>query len=52
LNENEKAIQSAKKVLQIDPAFSCEYHKNVLPYRDQAELDKHIENLRKAGLPE
>ena len=48
----EQAKISAKKILEIDPSFSLEYHKNVIPLKDQAKLERYIENLRKAGLPD
>jgi adenylate cyclase len=52
MNELEKAQKTANKSLEIDPNFSLEYHKSVVPHKVQAELDKYIEALRKAGLPE
>jgi len=48
----EQAKISAKKILEIDPSFSLEYHKNVIPYKDKTELDRYIGSLRKAGLPD
>ena len=52
LNDFDKAQKAAKKILEIDPNFSLEYHKEVLPIKDKAELERYIGNLRKAGLPE
>ncbi|MEE4263826.1 MAG: adenylate/guanylate cyclase domain-containing protein [Desulfobacteraceae bacterium] len=52
MNEFEKAQKTTKKILEIDSKFSLEYHKNIVPHKIQAELDKYIEALRRAGLPE
>jgi adenylate cyclase len=51
-NEVDKAQSTAKKILEIDPDFSLEYLKSISPMKDQVLLEKIIENLRKAGLPE
>jgi len=52
LNKLDQAKKSAKKILEISPSFSLEYHKNVVPLKDRSVLERYIENLRKAGLPE
>jgi len=52
LNEFEDAQKAVTKILEIDPTFSLEYFKSIYPMRDQAWLEKDIEALRKAGLPE
>jgi adenylate cyclase len=52
LNQLENAQKAANKILEIEPHFSLEYHKNMLPIKDQTWLEKHIENLREAGLPD
>jgi TolB-like protein/Tfp pilus assembly protein PilF len=52
LNQLENARKAANKVLEIDPHFSLEYHKVTLPVKDQTLLNKHIDALRKAGLPD
>jgi adenylate cyclase len=52
LNHTEEAGKTAEEVLRIDPNFSIEYYRMVLPFKHQETLDKHIEALRKAGLPE
>lgn len=51
-NLTEEAHKAAEEVLRIDPNFSLEYHKNILPYKNQETLNNYIEALRKAGLPE
>jgi adenylate cyclase len=52
LNQFENARKAANKVLEIDPHFSLEYHQVTLPVKDQTLLNKHIDALRKAGLPD
>ena len=52
LNRTEEARKAVEEILRIHPGFSLEYHANMLPYKNQEELDKYINALRKAGLPE
>ena len=44
------ARKEAAEVLRIDPTFSVERHFSNTPYKDQAELGRMKEALRKAGL--
>ena len=46
----EEASAEAAEVLRIDPKFSLEYFANTLPYKNQADTDRSIDALRKAGL--
>jgi adenylate cyclase len=49
----EEARAAAAGVLRINPNFSCDYHANrSLPYKNQADIDRVVGALRKAGLPE
>jgi len=52
LNRAEEAHKAVEEVLRINPNFSLEYHGKMLPYKNQGALDKYINALRKAGLPE
>jgi len=52
LNRIEEAHNRVDEILRIDPNFSLEYYSKTLPYKNQETLDKYIEALRKAGLPE
>ena len=52
LNDFEKAQTSVKKAFEIEPNLSLELVKNMSLQKDQSKLEKYIENLRKAGLPE
>ncbi|HME45128.1 MAG TPA: adenylate/guanylate cyclase domain-containing protein [Syntrophorhabdales bacterium] len=44
------ARKEAKEVLRIDPTFSVERYSSNLPFKDQAEVGRMKEALRKAGL--
>ncbi len=52
LGNFEDAKICANRVLEIDPHFSLEYHKNKASMIDQIKLERYIEALRKAGLPD
>jgi len=45
-----KAGMAAKEVLRIQPEFSLERYRKSLMHRDQADIRRFIEALRKAGL--
>lgn len=45
-----EAQAEAAEVLRINPKFSLEVHKERVPIKDPAMLERHIEALRKAGL--
>jgi adenylate cyclase len=48
----ENARVHAAKVLEIKPDFSIEAWSKVFKYKNQADLDRELNALRKAGLPE
>jgi hypothetical protein len=48
-NEKE-ATETAAKVLSIDPKFSLERYEKNLCNKEQADKDRYISALRKAGL--
>ena len=52
LNRIEEAQNAVDEILRINPNFSLEYYSKTLPYKNQETLDKYVEALRKAGLPE
>ena len=41
---------SAAEVLRLNPKFSLEVHKERVPIKDPAMLERHLAALRKAGL--
>jgi tetratricopeptide (TPR) repeat protein len=53
LGQNEKAWAHAQEVLKMNPNFSlADERKRMYFYRDPTHLERHIDSLRKAGLPE
>jgi adenylate cyclase len=50
LGKEAEARAEAAEVLRINPKFSLEVHKERVPIRDPATLERHIAALRKAGL--
>ena len=52
LNRTEEASKAVQEILRTHPHFTVERHSNIVPFRNQEELDKYINALRKAGLPE
>ncbi len=52
LGENEKAQRHAQEILAINPDFSLARFKAKIPYRKEADRDRFLDGLAKAGLPE
>ena len=52
LGQKEEAQARVAKILRISPHASLESERERVPYKDQALLERHLEALRKAGLPE
>jgi hypothetical protein len=51
LNREEEARTEAAEVLQLNPKFSVEnYQQGLAALRDQADVERNIAALRKAGL--
>jgi adenylate cyclase len=50
LGREAEARAAAEEVLRINPQFSLEVHKQRVPIKDPARLERHITALRKAGL--
>ena len=50
LGKEAEARAEAAEVLRINPRFSLEIHKERVPIKDLAMLERHIAALRKAGL--
>jgi len=48
--KDEEARETAAGVLRINPKFSTKYFAKKLPYKNQADIDRYIGALRKAGL--
>ena len=50
LGREKEAAETAAKVLSIDPKFSLDRHEKNLSNKEQADKDRYISALRKAGL--
>ena len=50
LGREAEARAEAAEMLRINPKFSLEVHKERVPIKDPAMLERHIVALRKAGL--
>ena len=50
LGREVEAQAEAAEVLRINPQFSLEVHKQRVPIKDPAMLERHLAALRKAGL--
>ena len=52
LGREREARVHAAEVLKIDPAFSLEFWRKNAPFKDPAHLERVLEPMRKAGLPD
>jgi adenylate cyclase len=50
LGRGAEARAETAEVLRLNPQFSLEVHKQRVPIKDPAMLERHIAALRKAGL--
>jgi len=50
MGREKEARAEAAEVLRINPKFSLEGWAKMLPYKNQAQIDRYIDALRKAGL--
>jgi TolB-like protein/Flp pilus assembly protein TadD len=48
----EEARSAAEEVLRINPKFSLEYQAKMIPFKNKRHLERHLNALRKAGLPQ
>jgi adenylate cyclase len=52
LGQAEEARSLWHEALAINPGYSLQQRRRVLPYKDPADFERIVEGLRKAGLPE
>jgi TolB-like protein len=52
LDMMDEARNQAEKVMRLHPEFSISRWRHRPPYRDKAALERYLEGLRRAGLPE
>ena len=50
LGQAQEARAEAAEVLRLSPDFSLEVHRQRMPIKDPAVLERHLAALRKAGL--
>ena len=50
MGRDKEARAEAEEVLRINPKFSLDYFAKTVPLKDQSQIDKGINALRKAGL--
>ncbi|MBV8103128.1 MAG: adenylate/guanylate cyclase domain-containing protein [Hyphomicrobiales bacterium] len=48
----EEAREAWRELLRVNPAYSLEQRRKVLPYKNPEDFERFVEGLRKAGLPE
>ncbi len=48
----EEAREAWREALRVNPAYSLEQRRKVLPYKNPEDFERVVEGLRKAGLPE
>ena len=48
----DEAHEAWGELLRVNPAYSLEQRRNVLPYKNPTDFERIVEGLRKAGLPE
>jgi adenylate cyclase len=51
LDRQAEAAAEAEEVLRINPHFKIESYSKTLPYKDEADIERYVVALRKAGLP-
>ncbi len=50
LGRDTEASAAAKEILRINPKFNVESHAKALPYKNEADIEREVIALRKAGL--
>jgi adenylate cyclase len=51
LGRKDEAREVWQETLRVNPDYSLEHRRRVLPYKDPADFDRIVEGLHKAGLP-
>lgn len=52
LNNTEEASAAAANVLRLEPSFTIKKHFENMPWKDNDGMNRYMDALRKAGLPE
>jgi len=48
----DEARSTWREVFRVNPNYSLEHRREVLPYKNPEDFERIVEGLRKAGLPE
>ena len=48
----EEAREAWREAIRVNPAYSLEQRRKVLPYKNPDDFERVVEGLRKAGVPE
>jgi adenylate cyclase len=52
LGQLEEARAEAAEVLRINPGFTIQSYKRIVVHKDPKDVERRIDGMRKAGLPE
>ena len=52
LGRLDEARAEWREVLRVNPDYSLEYRRKVLPYKNPADFERVVDGLRKAGVVE
>jgi tetratricopeptide (TPR) repeat protein len=51
MGQFEEAREAWREALRVNPTYSLEHRRKVLPYKNPEDFERVLEGLRKAGLP-